>query len=141
MAEDTNVVTLVGRLGQDPELRHSGSGTPIAGFSLAVNHRKRGNEEPVSWFDVTCFGSQAEVVAEYLHRGRQVCVQGYLEQQRWEKDGQKRSRVVVIANRIQFLASPGGNGNGNGGGRSSDDLAPAGVSPTPATSDDPEIPF
>jgi single-strand DNA-binding protein len=141
MAEDTNVVTLVGRLGQDPELRHANSGTPIATFSLAVNHRKRGNEEPVSWFDVTAFGAQAETIAEYLTKGRQVAVQGYLEQQRWEKDGQKRSKVVVIANRIQFLASPGG-GNGNGGGgRTADDLAGAGVTPTPVSSDDPEIPF
>lgn len=144
MAESTNNVTMVGNLTRDPEMRHTGNGTPICQLSVSLNHRKRKDgEEPVSFIDVEVWGALAEVCSEHLSRGRKVAVVGYVKQDRWEQDGQRRSKVFVVGNSVEFLGAPGG-GNGNGGGsRQSDDLAPAGSysGAAPAASDDPDIPF
>ena len=107
------VVTVAGNLVRDPSLKYAPSGTPLCEFGIAVNEKwigKDGNkQEQVSFFDVTCFGKTAEVAAQYLSKGRPVALEGKLQQQRWEtEDGQKRSKVVVIANRIHFL--PDGKG-------------------------------
>lgn len=107
--QDVNRVLLIGRLTRDPELKATKGGLSIAELGLAVNERRKvGDEwtEEASFFDVTVFGKQAESVAQFLAKGRQVAVDGKLRQNRWEtEDGQKRSRVVVIADTVQFLGS------------------------------------
>jgi single-strand DNA-binding protein len=100
-----------------------------------VNRKRKDNAtgtwvEVASFFDVKAFGSQADNVAKYLQKGSQVAVAGTLEQQRWEKDGQKRSKVVIIADNVQFLGSK------NGGDPDSVPRSPA----SPVEDDDP-IPF
>lgn len=107
---------IIGNLTRDPALKYSPSGTPVAEFGIAVN-RKTGppedRREEVSYFDVAAFGKTAEVCAEYLAKGRPVAIEGYMEQQRWEtEDGQKRSKIAVIANRVHFL--PDGKQRGEG---------------------------
>ncbi len=105
---------LVGRLTREIELRYLNSGTAVGRFSLAVNRIKRSGdqrEEEVSFFDVTVWGKQAEVLNPYLSKGRQVCVSGELRQSRWEQDGQSRSRIEIVASSIQLL---GGGGASNG---------------------------
>lgn len=109
---DINQVILVGRLTRDSELRYTASGMGICKFSLALNRRvKKGDEwiEEVSYFDVTLWGKQGEALSKYLLKGKQVGVQGELRQNRWEQDGQKRSKVEINANNIQLL---GGNVEG-----------------------------
>lgn len=145
MPESTNNVVMVGNLTRDPEMRHTSGGTPIAQLSVALNHRKRRDtgEEPVSFIDVEVFGALAEVCAQYLHRGRKVAITGYLKQDRWEKDGAKRSKVYVVANSVEFLGAPG-ESNGNGGQRRhEDELAGSGARSAggSSASDDPDIPF
>lgn len=106
MANDTNIVVLVGRLTRESELRFTNSGTAVGRFSIAVNRIKRSGdqkEDEVSFFDIVVWGKQAEVLNQYLTKGRQVCVQGELRQNRWEQDGQSRTKVEVVANSIQLL--------------------------------------
>jgi len=101
-----NTVTLVGNLTQEPELRFVSSGTAVTKFSIAVNRRKFDQEtqefeEVTSFFDVTCWSSLAENVAESLGRGNRVLICGRLEQQTWEdSEGNKKSKVIVVADEV-----------------------------------------
>ena len=107
---DYNHVGLIGRLTRDPEIKYTQSGMAICSFSLAVNASvKRGDswEDEASFFDCVVFGKQAETVSKYMVKGKQILVDGSLKQERWEKDGQKRSKVSVIANNIQLLERKG----------------------------------
>ena len=106
---DINVVVLVGRLTRDSELKYTPSGFAICRFSIAVNRSKKQDEGWVDephYFDIEFYGKSAEGLSKYLLKGRQVAVQGELRQDRWEKDGQQRSKVVVVASTIRPLGSP-----------------------------------
>ncbi len=135
-----NRVILMGNLTRDPELRYTGNGTAVCTLGLAVNRRvKKGDrwEEEASFFDVVVFGKIAENSAEYLAKGRPVLVEGELTQRRWEgQDGQKRSKVEIVASTVQFLGSRPGGGKGESSGASGS-LPDDG--PPPITDD--EIPF
>jgi single-strand DNA-binding protein len=117
-----NRVILVGNLTRDPELRYIPSGTAVSDIGLAVNDRiKRGDqwvEEPV-FVDITLWGRTAEIANEYLSKGSPVLVEGRLKLDRWEKDGQKHSKLKVIGERLQMLGAREAGRGGGGGGRSS----------------------
>ncbi len=120
MASDINTVVLVGRLTRDAELKYTSGGTAVCKFSIAVNrNRKQGDQfvEEASFFDIVVWGRQGEAVQKYLEKGKQVAIQGELRQNRWEQDGQPRSKVEIHAFNLQLLGGPGGAG-GSGGGRS-----------------------
>ena len=124
MANDINSVTLVGRLTRDAELRYTNSGTAVCKFSIAVNRsRKSGDswQDEAHFFDVVLWGRQGEAIQKYLGKGKQVAVQGELRQNRWEQNGQTRSRVEVHAINVQLLGGSGGGPSGSsgssGGGR------------------------
>ena len=105
-----NKVMLMGNLPRDPELRYTASGSAVAGFGLAVNRKyKQGDEwkDDVCFVDITAWGKQGENCAEYLSKGRPVFVEGYLKFSTWESDGQKRNKLEVVANSVQFLGSRG----------------------------------
>jgi single-strand DNA-binding protein len=131
-----NKVLLIGNLTRDPELRYIPSGTAIAKFGLAVNREYQDKtsgekKENVCFIDITVWGKQAEVCNQYLSKGRPVFIEGRLEFSTWEtKEGDKRNKLEVVAERVQFLGSrpneEGGAGGGAGGGaRSSSSRAPA----------------
>ena len=109
-----NKVILMGNLTRDPELRYNPNNTAVANFSLAVNRKYRqGDEskEEVSFLDVVVFGKQAENCSQYLNKGSSVLVEGRLQQRRWETDdGQKRNKVEVVANNVQFMPKRQGGG-------------------------------
>ena len=130
---DVNSVALIGRLTKDADIKYLQSGTAVVNFSLAVNESvKNGNSwsERASFFDVTFYGRQGEGLQRYLTKGKQIAITGTLQQQRWQKDGQTKSKIVIIAKTIQLLGSPR---DGNMGGM---------VSTPPAGEDDYEcIPF
>ncbi len=113
---DINIVVLVGRLTRDAELKYTNSGQSICRFSVAVNrNRKQGDQwvDEASFFDVDYWGKGGEAVNQYLTKGKQVAIEGELRQDRWEQDGQSRSKVIVNATNVQLLGSAGG---GSGGG-------------------------
>lgn len=103
---DINNVVIVGRLTRDAELKYTSGGTAVSKLGIAVNKRKKqGDEwkEEASFFDVTLWGKMAEGLNTYLVKGKQIAVEGELEQERWEKDGQNHSKVTITASNVQLL--------------------------------------
>lgn len=139
MAFDNNVI-VVGNITRDPELRFTPGGMAVASFGLAWNRRRQDGEEEVSFFDVTCFRSLAENVAESLSKGSRVIVYGTLQQRSWENaQGERRSKVEILADdvgpslrwataqveRNEFRGGGGASGPApSGGGARSSDPAP-----------------
>jgi single-strand DNA-binding protein len=114
-----NKVMLIGRLTRDPESRHTASGNSVTNFGLAVNrtYKRPGSDEAVeetTFVDVEAWGKTGETFARFMKKGRQAYVEGRLRLDSWEKDGQKRSKIVVVMENFQFL--DGGQGGGAGGG-------------------------
>lgn len=136
-----NRVTITGNLGADPELRRTQSGMAILNMRVAVNDRRKNSqtgeyEDAVNWVGVVMFGTRAEAVANYLHRGSKIGVDGKLRYSEWEvKDGgQKRSKLEVIADEIELMSKSSGQGNQ---GQASNATPPISVQPVY----DDDIPF
>jgi len=135
-----NKVILLGNLTRDPQVRYTPSGTAVAELGLAVNRYwfdKASNtrREETTFVDVTLWGRDAEVAGEYLAKGRPVLIEGRLQLDTWDdkQSGQKRSKLRVVAERMQMLGARGeGGGGGGGGGRPSG----AGAAATAADSSD-----
>lgn len=139
-----NRVIIAGNLTRDIELRYIQSGTAVADVSVAVNERrKKGDEyvDDVHFIDCTLWGRTAEVASEYLAKGSPVLFEGRLTQERWEKDGEKRSKIKITVEKLQML----GKGNGGGGSSSrssSDDMSePVGEPAAESGYDESTIPF
>ena len=118
---DINRVIMIGRLTRDAELRYSASGTAVCKFSIAINRRKKSGdrwEDEAHFFDVVLFGKQGEAINQYLVKGKQVGIDGELQQNRWEQDGQSRSKVEIAAFNVQLL------GGSRGGGSAADTQGP-----------------
>jgi len=114
-----NRVILVGNLTRDPECRYLQSGTAVSDIGMAVNDRRKSPTgewvDETTFVDVTLWGRQAEVAAEFCSKGVPLLVEGRLKLDTWETDGQKRSKLKVIGEKIQLLGSPGkGAGSGSG---------------------------
>jgi single-strand DNA-binding protein len=151
-----NKVLLMGNLTRDPEVRYTPKGTAVAELGIAVNRIYSGENgekrEEVTFVDVTVWGRTAENVGEYLKKGRPVFIEGRLQLDSWEdkQSGQKRNKLKVVADNVQFLGSRGGSG---GGGLQEGDEAPRSRTSSEARSttspkssgptepDDDEIPF
>ena len=122
MARSFNQVILMGNLTRDPELRQTPGGTNVCSFSLALNRSYKGQDgnwqEATDYVDIVAWGPLGERVSQYLTKGRACLVTGRLQSRSWEQDGQKRSKVEVVANDVTFLGNGGGNegGSSNGGG-------------------------
>jgi single-strand DNA-binding protein len=119
-----NRVILVGNLTRDPELRYIPSGTAVSEIGLAVNDRVKRNDQWVdeaTFVDVTLWGRTAEIANEYLSKGSPVLIEGRLKLDRWEKEGQKHSKLRVVGERLQMLGSREG---GRGGRRSAGEEQP-----------------
>jgi len=114
-----NRVILMGNLTRDPELKSiQQSGLHVSEIGLAVNDRRKGQNgewiEETTFVDITLWGRQAEIVCEYCSKGRPLFVEGRLKYDTWETDGQKRSKLRVVGERVQLLGSrDGGGGGGN----------------------------
>lgn len=107
-----NKVILLGNLTRDPEVRYTPNGTAVANFAIAVNRRYKQGEETkdeVGYFDIVVFGKQAEACGQYLNKGDGILVDGRLQQRRWEsEDGQKRSKVEIVAQSVNFMPKRSG---------------------------------
>ena len=114
-----NTVVLVGHLTRDAEIRYFNNGNAIVKFSIAQNRRKKVGEtwqDEAMFFDISFGGKGAEAVHKYLIKGKQVAVQGELRQDRWEQDGQSRSKVLIYAFEVQLLGGGSGADRGSGPG-------------------------
>lgn len=118
---DINNVSLVGRLTRDVEVKYTNGGLAIGKFGLANNYSKKTGDkwtDEANFFDVVLFGKQAESLKQYLIKGKQVAIEGELRQDRWEQDGQSRSKVIINASNVQLLGGnekqtqQGGQGSG-----------------------------
>jgi len=113
---DINQVVLVGRLTRDAELKYTNTGTAVCKMSIAVNRRRKSNDQWINeayFFDIVLWGKIGEALSQYLVKGKQVGVVGELRQNKWEQDGQPRSKVEVVASNIQLL---GGRSDGSKSG-------------------------
>lgn len=115
-----NRVVLLGNLTRDPECRYIPSGMAVADIGLAVNDRKKTSTgewvEEATFVDITLWGRTAEIAGEFLTKGSQVLVEGRLKLDTWEVDGQKRSKLKVVGERMSMLARTGGNEGPGGSG-------------------------
>jgi single-strand DNA-binding protein len=112
-----NKAILIGNLGKDPELKYLPSGQAVANFSLATTERrtdKNGQrQDRTEWHNIVVYGKTAEVVNQYLKKGRSAYIEGRITTRSWDdRDGNKKYRTEIIANTVQFLGSPGGSGPG-----------------------------
>jgi single-strand DNA-binding protein len=154
MSLNYNKVMLAGNLTRDPQVRFFANERAVADFGLAINRRYKGNDgqmkEETTFVDVEAWGRTAELVGQYLTKGSPAFVEGRLRLDSWEdkKDGQKRSKLKVVADTVQFLASrgrgdgaPGEGGDGEPMERSERPERPApSRAPAPPAGDD-EPPF
>lgn len=103
---DVNHVVLIGRLTRDVEVKYTTGGIAVAKGSIAVNKRvKQGDQwtDKASFFDFTLWGKQAESIAKYLVKGKQIAIDGELEQNRWQNEGKSMSKIEIKANDVQLL--------------------------------------
>lgn len=115
---DLNSVSLMGRLTRDIEVSYLSGGTACGKLSLAVNESKKDSSgkwmDVANYFDVTVWGKTAENLKQFLLKGKQIAVKGHLKQDRWDKDGQKFSKVYVVADSVHLCGSSGNSGRSNG---------------------------
>ena len=151
MAKSINKVILVGRLGRDPELKYTGSGTPFCRFSMATddvwNDKVSGErQEKTEWHNIVAWDRLAEICNQYLTKGRLVYIEGSLQTREWDdQEGNKRKTTEIRARDMVMLG--GGPSEGSGGGQrrpaSAEGGAPAAGASAPSTSTitDDDIPF
>jgi single-strand DNA-binding protein len=138
-----NKVFLIGNLTRDPQLRYTPSGSPVADLGMAVNRKYKAQDgtwkDEVCYVNLTAWGKTAENAAEYLAKGRSIFVEGRLRFDQWEaKSGEKRSRLLVVVERLQFLgARPPGAEGGRGPARA--EKAPEGEAEPGPPDDEPEV--
>lgn len=141
-----NRVNISGNLTRDPELRMTSGGTQVLSFGVAVNDRRR-NPQSGEWedypnfVDCTMFGARAEAVSRYLSKGSKVAIEGKLRYSSWERDGQRRSKLEVIVDEIEFMSR--GSQQGDGGYAQQPQARPQAPVQAPPTADiyDEDIPF
>lgn len=151
-----NSVVISGNLTRDPEVRTTQSGMPVMSLGIAVNDRRKNNqtgewEDYANFIDCTMFGTRAQNVSQYLSKGQRVMIQGKLRYSQWERDGQKRSKIEVIIDDLDFQSnrnsgsnqgSYGGSQGGYGGGNVAAYSAPSTpVVDTNSSVYDEDIPF
>jgi single-strand DNA-binding protein len=148
---DINRVVLIGRLTRDAELKYTSGGQAVCKFSVAVNRRKKNGEQwedEANYFDVVLWGRQGENINQYLIKGKTVGIDGELRQDRWQQDGQNRSKFEIVAANVQLLGGNPGGGASGGGGSQGGTYQPrnsgGGEGPPPPAGDDGfanDIPF
>ena len=103
-----NKVLISGNIGGDPSLRQTASGMQVLSFSVAVKDRVKGEDgqwtDRPNWIDCTMFGARAQSVSRFLSKGSKVAIEGKLRWSQWERDGQKRSKIEVIVDEIEFMS-------------------------------------
>ncbi len=127
---NVNKVMLLGNITRDLEVRYTPKGTAVCDLGMAVNRIRTGDNgeriEEVTYVDVTLWGRQAELAGQYLSKGRSVFIEGRLQHDQWDdkQTGQKRSRLRVVGENMQFIGGQGGSGGNQGGSSAPRQQAP-----------------
>ena len=137
-----NKAILVGRLGKDPEIRYTPSGTAIANFTMATSENYKDKDgqkqERTEWHRIVAFGKLAEICGEYLAKGKQVYIEGRIQTRSWDdKDGNKKYMTEIVANTMQMLGKPE-DASAVGGGQTV--IGESAASPEPSPVDE-DVPF
>ena len=139
---NVNTVMLLGNITRDLEVRYTPKGTAVCDLGMAVNRIRTGDNgeriEEVTYVDVTLWGRQAELAGQYLSKGRSVFIEGRLQLDQWDdkQTGQKRSRLRVVGENMQFIGGQGGSGsNQSGSGAPRQQAAPSDQQQSPPQSD------
>ena len=131
-----NRVFLAGNLCRDPDVRYIQSGTAVADVSIAVNEKRKDKSgewvETATFVDITFWGKTAEVLSQYCKKGDPILVEGRLQLDQWEQEGQKRSKLKVVGERMQMLSSKGGGGGGGSQDQYSEPIAKPRPQPAPS---------
>lgn len=140
-----NRVNISGNLTRDPELRQTTSGTAILRFGVAVNDRRRNQsgewEDVPNFVDCVVFGNRAEPLSRFLSKGSKVAVEGKLRYSSWERDGQRRSKLEVVVDEVEFLSPRGAGAQGpQGGYQQSSQQQPSYTAPAPTPAPAPQSP-
>jgi len=141
MAKSVNKVILVGNAGQDPEVKYTASGVPVAKVSIATNERFKDKndqwQDRTEWHSVVAWQRLAEIVGEYVHKGSKLYVEGKLQTSTWEdkQSGERRYRTEIVARDIVLLGSRD-NGHEERGKMPTEESSPA-----PVSTDSEDIPF
>ena len=143
-----NKVILIGRLGKDPDMRYTPSGTAVANFSLATNSSFKDSDgnwnDKTEWHNIVTFGRTAEVAGEYLKKGKLVYIDGRLQTSSWEdQNGQKRYKTEIVASELQLIGS---RGTGESSGETAEpseqaEEAPVSEDTPPANEEEDDLPF
>jgi single-strand DNA-binding protein len=138
-----NKAILIGRLGKDPELKYTPSGKAVCNFTVATNERWSGADgqknETTTWHNIVAWGKQAELLKEYLSKGREVYIEGRIDNRTYDKkDGTKGYISEVVVQNFQFI---GGRGDSAPAGPSSSGSQPPPPTPDNAGGDDDDLPF
>ena len=142
-----NKVILIGRLGKDPDMRYTPSGTAVANFSLATNSSFKdsdGNwQDKTEWHNIVTFGRTAEIAGEYLKKGKLVYIDGRLQTSSWEdQNGQKRYKTEVVASELQLIGSRGDSeSSADTSAADAEDEVPAAEDIPPANEEEDDLPF
>lgn len=141
-----NKVILVGRLGKDPEIRSTPSGTTVAKFTIATDEKftdRNGEKQTrTEWHNITAWGRLGEICGQYLRKGKLVYIEGRIQTDSWDdkESGQKKYRTEIVANEMKMLDRRGDE-EGGGGGSYSGARKPATTAATAQADDDEEVPF
>jgi single-strand DNA-binding protein len=147
MSGSVNKVILVGRLGRDPEIRSTPSGTTVAKFSIATDERytdKSGEkQERTEWHNIVAWSKLAEICGQYLKKGKLVYIEGSLRTDSWDdkETGQKKYRTEIVANTMQMLDRRGDDEGGGGSYAGAGARKSSGSAPGAGSDDDEEVPF
>jgi single-strand DNA-binding protein len=147
MSGSVNKVILVGRLGRDPEIRSTPSGTTVAKFSIATDERytdKSGEkQERTEWHNIVAWSKLAEICGQYLKKGKLVYIEGSLRTDSWDdkETGQKKYRTEIVANTMQMLDRRGDDEGGGGSYAGAGARKTSGSAPGAGSDDDEEVPF
>ena len=140
-----NKVTLIGHVGRDPELKYTGSGLAVASFTLATNDRRKDKSgewtEHTEWHNITVWDKLAEICNQYAKKGKQIYLEGRLQTDTYEKEGQKHYSTKIIASDVILLGGGGGQGDGQGYQRSGSSYGGGASRPAPSAQSLPEPDF
>lgn len=152
MSMSINRVMISGNLTRDPEMRATAGGMQVMTFGVAVNDRRRNSqtgewEDYPNFVDCVMFGTRAEALSRFLSKGTKVALEGKLRYSSWERDGQKRSKLEVVVDDLEFMSNRGAQGSGNyamGAPQPAMNEAPVAAAPQPVVNPvavDADIPF